>query len=92
MNKTLLIGRLVSNPELTKTSADKSLVRSRIAVTRRYKAANGDRQADFIDVIIWGKIAENFVSYAKKGSLISIEGEIRTHSYEDKKNKKTLHN
>ena len=88
MNKTLLIGRLVAAPELIKTANDRSLVRTTIAVNRRFKSADGERQADFISLIIWGKTAENFVSYAKKGMLLSIEGEIRTHSYEDKQKQK----
>ncbi|MFV0556833.1 MAG: single-stranded DNA-binding protein [Lactovum sp.] len=88
MNKTLLIGRLVSTPELSKTANDKSFVRTTLAVNRRFKNNEGERQADFISLIIWGKTAENFVSYAKKGMLLSIEGEIRTHSYEDKQKQK----
>jgi single-strand DNA-binding protein len=88
MNKTMLIGRLVTTPELTKTSTDKSVLRSKIAVNRRFKNANGEKEADFISLVIWGKTAETFVSYAKKGMLISVEGEIRTRSYQDKQAQK----
>ncbi|GAB2024363.1 single-stranded DNA-binding protein [Lactovum odontotermitis] len=84
MNKTLLIGRLVANPELVTTASDKNVVHTTIAVNRRYRNPEGERLADFISLVIWGKTAENFVSYAKKGSLLSVEGEIRTHNYEDK--------
>lgn len=88
MNKTMLIGRLTSAPEISKTTNDKSYVRVTLAVNRRFKNEKGEREADFISIIIWGKSAENLVSYAKKGSLISIEGEIRTRNYTDKQNQK----
>ncbi len=88
MNKTMLIGRLTSAPEISKTTNDKSYVRVTLAVNRRFKNEKGEREADFISIIIWGKSAETLVSYAKKGSLISIEGEIRTRNYTDKQNQK----
>ena len=88
MNKAMLIGRLTSAPEISKTTNDKSYVRVTLAVNRRFKNEKGEREADFISIIIWGKSAETLVSYAKKGSLISIEGEIRTRNYTDKQNQK----
>ena len=88
MNKTMLIGRLTSASEISKTTNDKSYVRVTLAVNLRFKNEKGEREADFISIIIWGKSAETLVSYAKKGSLISIEGEIRTRNYTDKQNQK----
>ncbi|MGO2116942.1 MAG: single-stranded DNA-binding protein [Lactococcus lactis] len=88
MNKTMLIGRLTSAPEISKTTNDKSYVRVTLAVNRRFKNEKGEGEAGFISIIIWGKSAETLVSYAKKGSLISIEGEIRTRNYTDKQNQK----
>ncbi|MDM7643210.1 single-stranded DNA-binding protein [Lactococcus lactis] len=88
MNKTMLIGRLTSASEISKTTNDKSYVRVTLAVNRRFKNEKGEREADFISIIIWEKSAETLVSYAKKGSLISIEGEIRTRNYTDKQNQK----
>lgn len=88
MNKTMLIGRLTSAPEISKTTNDKSYVRVTLAVNRRFKNEKGEWEADFISIIIWGKSAETLVSYSKKGSLISIEGEIRTRNYTDKQNQK----
>lgn len=75
-------------PEISKTTNDKSYVRVTLAVNRRFKNEKGEGEADFISIIIWGKSAETLVSYAKKGSLISIEGEIRTRNYTDKQNQK----
>ncbi len=84
MNKSLLIGRLTMAPELKKTAKDKSVLRVTLAVNRQFKNADGQRYADFITIVIWGKPAELFASYAKKGSLVSIEGELRTRRYDDK--------
>ncbi|RZI49775.1 single-stranded DNA-binding protein [Lactococcus kimchii] len=88
MNKTMLIGRLTSTPEISKTTNEKSYVRTTLAVNRRYKNENGERETDFISIVLWGKQAESLVSYAKKGTLISVEGEIRTRNYLDKQNQK----
>ena len=81
-NKVILIGRLTSTPELHKTNNDKSVARATIAVNRRYKDQNGEREADFVNLVLWGKLAETMASYASKGSLISLDGEIRTRRYE----------
>ena len=82
MNKSLLIGRLTAKPELNKTASKKSVVRFRLAVNRIFKNTDGEREADFISVVIWGKPAELFTSYADKGSLVSIEGELRSSRYD----------
>ena len=82
MNKTLLIGRLTATPELTQTPTGKNVSHVTVAVNRRFKNENGEREADFLNVVVWGKLAETLVSYAGKGSLISIEGELRTRKYE----------
>ncbi|WP_151620696.1 single-stranded DNA-binding protein [Streptococcus intermedius] len=81
-NKVILIGRLVNTPEVNKTANDKSVVRATLAVNRRYKGQNGEREADFVNVVVWGKLAETLASYATKGSLISLDGELRTRRYE----------
>lgn len=84
MNKSLLIGRLTAKPELNKTTTKKSVLRCTLAVNRVFKNADGEREADFISLVIWGKPAEVFASYADKGSLISVEGELRSRRYDDK--------
>lgn len=81
-NKVILIGRLVNTPELNKTANDKSVARATLAVNRRYKGQNGEREADFVNVVVWGKLAETLASYASKGSLISLDGELCTRRYE----------
>ena len=81
-NKIILIGRIVATPELHKTNNGKSVARATIAVNRRYKDQNGEREADFINIVVWGKLAETLASYASKGSLISVDGELRTRKFE----------
>ena len=81
-NKVILIGRLTATPEMVKTASDRSFTRVTVAVNRRYKTQNGDREADFITVVVWGRLAETLVSYASKGSLISLDGELRTRKYD----------
>ncbi|TWT10983.1 single-stranded DNA-binding protein [Streptococcus sp. sy004] len=81
-NKVILIGRLTASPELIKTPTDKYLTRVSLAVNRRFKNQEGERQADFINLVIWGRLAETLASYANKGSLISVDGELRTRKYE----------
>ena len=53
-NKVIMIGRLTSTPELHKTNNDKSVARATIAVNRRYKDQNGEREADFVNMVLWG--------------------------------------
>ena len=81
-NKIILIGRIVATPELHKINNDKSVARATIAVNRRYKDQNGEREADFINIVVWGKLAETLASYGSKGSLISVDGELRTRKFE----------
>ncbi|HFU5500807.1 TPA: single-stranded DNA-binding protein [Streptococcus pyogenes] len=81
-NKVIAIGRLVAKPELVKTATDKHVARLSLAVNRRFKNASGEREADFISIVVWGKLAETLVSYTSKGSLMSIDGELRTRKYD----------
>lgn len=83
MNKAILIGRLTKDPELTFTPGKGTAVcKLTIAVDRRVKNENGQREADFIPVTIFGKPAENTANFMSKGSLIGISGRIQTGSYE----------
>lgn len=81
-NKVILIGRATASPEVTQTPNGKSVSRLTLAVNRRFKTENGEREADFISLVFWGKTAETLASYANKGSLISVDGELRTRRYE----------
>ena len=82
MNKVFLIGRLTRDPELRYTDANIPVCRFSIAVNRTYSNQNGEREADFINISVWRKQAENIKNYLKKGSQVAIDGRIQTSSYE----------
>ncbi|ABR36984.1 MULTISPECIES: single-stranded DNA-binding protein [Clostridium] len=85
MNKIILLGRLVKDPELRHTeNGEKIYTKFTIAVQRNFRLPDGIREADFIPIKVWGKKAEVIVKYMKKGSLITLSGRLRTGSYEDK--------
>lgn len=84
MNKTLLIGRLTKDPEVRYTPSQKVVTSFTLAVNRDYKNADGTRDADFIPIIAWGKIAEMSGNNLTKGIRILVEGRIQVRSYDDK--------
>lgn len=81
MNKVILIGRLVAEPEMRSTSTGKSVVSYRLAVDRQFKQ-EGQPTADFINCVAWGKNADFAGAYLHKGTKIAVEGRIQTGSYE----------
>lgn len=84
MNRVMLIGRLTANPELRYTASNVPFARFSLAVNRTFSNGNGERQTDFLNIIVWRKQAENVCNYLNKGSLVSVEGRIQTGSYDDK--------
>ena len=83
MNQTCLIGRLTKDVELKYTPANQAVAQFTLAVNRTFKNANGERESDFINCVIWRKSAENFANFVKKGALIGITGRIQTRNYEN---------
>lgn len=83
MNKVILIGRLIKDPELRYTSNNIAVATFTIAVNREYANQNGEREADFINIQVWKKQAENCNKYLTKGSKVAIDGRIQTRNYED---------
>ena len=89
MNRVDLVGRLTRDPELRYTpSTNRPVASFTLAVNRNFTNQNGEKEADFINCVVWDKQAENLSKYQKKGSLISVEGRIQTRSYDDKDGKK----
>lgn len=84
MNRVMLIGRLTAKPELRYTGSNIPFCRFSIAVNRTFADAQGERQTDFFNVVIWRKQAENVSNFLNKGSLVAVEGRLQTGSYEDK--------
>jgi len=84
MNKVVLVGRLTAKPELRYTNSNTAFLRFTIAVNRNFTAADGKREADFINIVAWRKQAETISRYFDKGNLIAIEGRLQTGSYDDR--------
>lgn len=82
MNRSILIGRLTKTPELKTTQSNISVVTFTIAVNRPFTNEQGEKEADFIQCVVWRKQAENLVKYCDKGNLIGVEGRIQTRQYE----------
>ena len=83
MNNVQLVGRTTTDAELRYTPNQKAVAGVTLAVNRDYKNANGEREADFIRLIIWGPSAENFANWIKKGYQVAVTGSIRTRSYDN---------
>ena len=84
MNKCVLVGNLTRDPELSTTANGISLCRFSIAVNRSYANSNGEREADFINIVAWRGLAENCGKYLTKGNKVAVSGSIQTRNYEDK--------
>ncbi|GLY12870.1 single-stranded DNA-binding protein [Pseudobacillus badius] len=88
MNTVSLIGRLTKDPEVKVTQGGKTVANFTLAVTRNFKNGNGDYEADFIQIQIWGKTAENAGNFLKKGSKAGVAGRIQTRNYEGQDGKR----
>ena len=88
MNKVFLIGRLTRDPELRYTSSNLPVASFSIAVNRNFTNQAGEREADFINIVVWRKQAENIKNYLKQGSQIAVDGRLQTRSYDGEDGKK----
>ena len=79
MNRVILIGRLARDPELRFTQSGKSVANFSVAVNRPFSK---DGEADFFNIVVWGKTAENCANYLAKGRLVALEGRLQNRSYE----------
>lgn len=84
MNSVQLIGRLTKDLDLRYTQSGKAVATGTLAVNRRFKNASGENEADFIQIQIWDKSAENLANFTRKGSQIGVNGRIQTRNYENK--------
>lgn len=83
INRVVLVGRLTRDVELRYTNNGAAVASFTAAVNRQFTNAQGEREADFINCVIWRKAAENFANFTKKGSLVGIDGRLQTRSYEN---------
>jgi len=92
MNKVILMGRLTADPELRQTQSGVSSCRFTVAVNRNFvDKQTGERQADFISCTAWRQTAEFVSRYFSKGSMICVEGSLRTSSYTDRNHPDVTH-
>lgn len=88
INNVTLVGRLTKDPDLRYTSSGNGVATFTLAVNRNFTSADGNREADFINCVIWRKPAETLANYAKKGVLIGVTGRIQTRSYDNQQGQK----
>ena len=84
MNKVVLIGNLVRDPEVRATQSGISVCNFTVAVNRRFKNANGEQETDYLNVIAWRQLAELCGKYLAKGRKVAVTGSIQTRTYEAK--------
>lgn len=82
MNKVILIGNLTKDIELQTTNSGVSVGKFTLAIGRRFANANGDRETDFINIVVWRELAENCAKYLGKGRKCAVVGELQTRSYD----------
>ena len=88
MNKVFLIGRLTRDPELRYTGNNTPVASFSLAVNRNFTNQQGEREADFFNITVWRKQAENVKNYLSQGSQVAVEGRLQTRNYEDKDGQK----
>lgn len=82
LNQTVIVGRLVQDPELKITDSGKKVTKITLAVPRSFKNINGEYDTDFIDCTLWTGIAECTSEYCQKGDTLGIKGRIQSQTYE----------
>ena len=82
MNKVYLIGNLTKDPELSQTNSGISVCRFTLAVSRRFQNADGERETDFLNIVVWRGQADNCHKFLKKVSKCAVSGSIQSRSYD----------
>lgn len=82
MNRVVIVGRMTRDPELRRTGSGTAVTSFTLALNRNYNSADG-QQADYIPCVVWNKVAENVAQYCSKGSLVGVDGRLRSRSYDN---------
>lgn len=82
-NQVILIGRMTKDPELRYTGDGVAVAQFTLAMNRSFRNSKGEYEADFINCIVWRKVAENTASYCNKGSLVGVNGRIQSRHYDN---------
>lgn len=83
INRVVLVGRLTKDADLKYTSSGTAVASFTLAVNRQFTNQSGEREADFINCVVWRKQAESLANFTRKGSLIGVEGRLQTRSYDN---------
>ena len=90
INRVILVGRLTKDPEYRQTQSGVSTATFTLAVNRTFKNKNGEREADFINVVVFRQQAENVSKYLSKGSLAGVDGRIQSRNYENNEGRRVF--
>lgn len=88
INRVVLVGRLTKDPDLRYTPNGIPVATFTLAVNRPFTSQSGEREADFIQCVVWRKQAENVANFLKKGSLVGVDGRIQTRNYENQEGRR----
>ena len=88
LNQTVIVGRIVRDPELKETDSGRKVTNITLAVPRSYKNINGEYETDYIPCVLWKGVAESTSQYCKKGDLVGIKGRIQSRNYEVEEERK----
>ena len=83
LNRVILIGRLTRDPEMRYTPSGVAVTQFTLAVDRPFTSGGGEREADFIPIVVWRQLAEQCANYLRKGRLAAVEGRIQVRNYEN---------
>lgn len=87
MNRVVLVGRMTRDPELRRTASGAAVTSFTLALNRNFTSSDG-QQADYIPCVVWNKVAENVEKYCSKGSLVGVEGRLRSRTYDNAQGQK----
>ena len=90
INRVILVGRLTKDPEYRQTPSGVSVATFTLAVNRSFTNSQGEREADFINVVVFRKQAENVSKYLSKGSLAGVDGRIQSRNYENNEGRRVF--
>ena len=82
LNQTVLVGRLVREPEVKELEDGKKVSNMTLAIPRSYKNENGEYETDFVDCVLWNGVAQSTAEYCHQGDVLGVKGRIQTDTYE----------
>ncbi|GAB4071990.1 single-stranded DNA-binding protein [Barrientosiimonas marina] len=87
LNRVVLVGRLTKDPDLRYTPNGVAVANFTVAANRPFTNQQGNRDADFINCVVWRRAAENFANYMRKGSMVGVDGRLQSRTYDDRDGK-----